>query len=236
MENILEVKNLCKSYGRKNVLNDISFTIAPGKIVGLLAPNGEGKTTLIKLIAGLITQNSGSITVCGKRIGRESKAIVSYMADRNVFADLTKVKEAIDNYEYFFADFDREKAERFIKQTSISLNDRVGKLSKGKTELLYMMLTLSRKAGLYVLDEPLANVDPAKREYIINTMLKEFNEDSSILISTHLIADVENVLDEVIILSNNKLLIHDTADNIRETNNCSLNEFFKKTFAINFDV
>jgi ABC-2 type transport system ATP-binding protein len=216
------------------VLDDISFQIKPGTIVGLASPNGSGKTTLIKLIADFLTLDGGEITVDGKKSGPETKAIISYLPDHDLFGSDDKVRTAVKFYTDYHKDFDAEKCGKYLKTFKIDENAKIGSLSKGMREILMLVLTLSRDAKLYLLDEPLANVDPVNREAIVTTILKEFKEDASVIISTHLLNDVETILDEVIMIKEGKLFCHKSVEEIREETGKSLNDFFKEAFSIDW--
>ena len=234
MSYTVEVKNIVKKYGSKTVLDDISFQIKPGTIVGLASPNGSGKTTLIKLIADFLTLDGGEITVDGKKVGPETKAIISYLPDHDLFGSDDKVRTAVKFYIDYHKDFDSEKCRQYLKTFKIEENAKISSLSKGTREILMLILTLSRDAKLYLLDEPLANVDPVNREAIVTTILREFKEDASVIISTHLLNDVETILDEVIMIKDNKLFCHKPVEEIREETGRSLNEFFKETFKVDW--
>lgn len=195
---ILEIKNLIKKYHTKNVIDNISLNVDSGKIVGLLGPNGSGKTTLIKLLAGLLTATSGDILIDNKEIGIETKAIVSFLPDRPYFANWMKVHDILAFFADFYRDFSMKKAMEMLKLLNIGVNDRIKTMSKGTKEKLNLVLVMSRAARLYLLDEPIAGVDPAARDYILRTIISNYSEDSSVIITTHHIADVEKILDDVI--------------------------------------
>ena len=234
MSYTVEVKNVSKKYGSKTVLDGISFQIKPGTIVGLASPNGSGKTTMIKLIADFLTIDGGEITVDGKKVGPETKAVVSYLPDHELFSNDEKVSTSVKFYTDYHKDFDAEKCKAYLKTFKIDENAKIGSLSKGTREIFMLILTLSRDSKVYLLDEPLANVDPVNREAIITTILKEFKEDASVIISTHLLNDVETILDEVIMIKENKLFCHKSVEEIREETGKSLNDFFKETFKIDW--
>ena len=198
---ILEIKNLIKKYHTKNVIDNISLNVDSGKIVGLLGPNGSGKTTLIKLLAGLLTATSGDILIDNKEIGIETKAIVSFLPDRPYFANWMKVHDILAFFADFYRDFSMKKAMEMLKLLNIGVNDRIKTMSKGTKEKLNLVLVMSRAARLYLLDEPIAGVDPAARDYILRTIISNYSEDSSVIITTHHIADVEKILDDVIFLN-----------------------------------
>lgn len=227
---VLDCRNICKKYGKKEVLTGLNLSLTPGKIVGLLGPNGAGKTTLIKLICGLLTANSGEITVGGHPVGPESKALVSYLPERTYLADWMKVKDALDLFQDFYADFDREKALDMLRRLSVDPNVRFKTLSKGTREKVQLVLVMSRKALLYVLDEPIGGVDPAARDYILSTILTNYNEEGTILISTHLISDIETVLDEAVFLKEGAIVLQKSVDDIREAEGKSVDELFREVF------
>ena len=227
---ILQVRGLNKSYGKKPVLNGIDLTLTGGKIVGLLGPNGAGKTTLIKLVCGLLTPTAGDIQVSGYPVGPKSKALVSYLPERTYLADWMKVQDALDTFRDFYVDFDMEKALDMLARLKVDPNARFKTLSKGTREKVQLVLVMSRKALLYVLAEPIGGVDPAARDYILSTILTSYNENGTILISTHLIADVETVLDEAVFLKDGQIVLHDSVDDIRETQGKSVDELFREVF------
>ena len=231
MDNLIDVKNLYKSYGRKNVLHDFSIELGRGKIIGLLGPNGSGKTTLLKILAGILSKNGGEISIDGHDIGIESKKIVSYLPERTYFSPSMKVKETIDFFENFYADFRRETAEDLLAKLDIDLNSKIKHLSKGTREKVQLVLVMSREASVYLLDEPMGGVDPAARDYILKTILTNYSENSSVIISTHLISDVEKVLDEVIFIKNGSMVLHESVDDIRQKNKMSVDELFREVFA-----
>ena len=226
--NILEIKDIKKSFNEKVVLDGVSFTIKSGKIVGLLGKNGSGKSTIIKLVNDLLTVDSGEIKVLGNKVGVESKNAISYLPERNHLDVSKKVKDIIKFYSEFYSDFDVERAEKLLQDLSLDKEMPLKKMSKGMREKVLLVLVMSRRAKLYVLDEPLGGVDPSTREYILKTILSNFDENSSLLITTHLVSDVENVLDEVIIIDEGKVLLFEEADALREKENLSINEVFKR--------
>jgi ABC-2 type transport system ATP-binding protein len=234
MSYTVEAKSIVKKYGSKMVLDDVSFKIKPGTIVGLASPNGSGKTTLIKLIADFLTLDGGEITVDGQKAGPATKAIVSYLPDHELFGGEDKVRTAVKFYNDYHKDFDSEKCRKYLETFKIDENAKIESLSKGTREIFNLILTLSRDAKLYLLDEPLANVDPVNREAIVTTILKEFKEEASVIISTHLLNDVETILDEVLMIKENKLFCHKSVEEIREETGKSLNEFFKETFKVDW--
>ena len=228
--NLVECKGVCKSYGNKQVLDHVSFTIEPGKIIGLLGPNGSGKSTIIKMINQLLTPDSGEILANDKPLGIESKKVISYLPERSYLNFNVKVKELMDFFEDFYEDFDRKKAESLIEKLKINPKDKLKTMSKGTKEKVQLIMVMSRKADLYILDEPIGGVDPAARDYILTTILSNFNEGASILISTHLIADVEKILDEVIFISEGKVLLQQSADELRNEKQQSIDGVFREVF------
>lgn len=221
---------LTKSYGAKPALDHVDLQLAPGKIIGLLGPNGSGKTTLIKILTGLLRQTEGSVAIDGKPIGPETKALVSYLPDRMYYAGWMKTKDMVNFFADFYPDFRRERAEAMCRALGIELDMRVKTMSKGTKEKLQLLLVMSRAAKLYLLDEPIGGVDPATRDYILRTIIGNYNEDASVVLSTHLIADVEQVLDEVIFLQNGRVERHTTVDAIRGETGKSVDELFREVF------
>lgn len=230
MEELLICKNVNKNYGNKKVLKNINFSIPRGKIIGLLGKNGTGKTTLIKLINDLLTLDSGEILIDGKKIGVESKKIISYLPERTYLDKSMTVNEVIDMFSEFYDNFDAKKARKLLKDLKLDVNSKLSKMSKGMQEKVQLVLVMSRKALLYILDEPLGGVDPATRDYILDTILTNFNEGASIIISTHLIADIERILDEVIFIDNGKIELIENADKLREKEKASIDEIFRRKF------
>lgn len=227
---ILEIKNLIKKYHTKNVIDNISLNVDSGKIVGLLGPNGSGKTTLIKLLAGLLTATSGDILIDNKEIGIETKAIVSFLPDRPYFANWMKVHDILAFFADFYRDFSMKKAMEMLKLLNIEVNDRIKTMSKGTKEKLNLVLVMSRAARLYLLDEPIAGVDPAARDYILRTIISNYSEDSSVIITTHHIADVEKILDDVIFLNEGKIELNSAVEDLREERGKSVDEIFRETY------
>ncbi len=230
MDMILKASALTKRYGATLALDQIDLELPQGKIIGLLGPNASGKTTLIKLIAGLLTPTSGSVSVCGKPIGVETKALVSYLPDRPYFGRNMKVSEQLDFFQDFYADFDRSRAEEMLKTLGIPTDARFKTLSKGTKEKVQLVLVMSRRARLYLLDEPIGGVDPATRDFILSTIVSNYDPSATILISTHLIADVENTLDEFLFLLNGKIVRYGSVDQVREETGKSLDELFREVF------
>ena len=227
---LLEIKDLNKSFDNKNILENINLEITNGRIVGLLGKNGAGKTTLIKLINDLLTPTSGEIFINGKRIGVESKKAISYLPERTYLNKQMKVSEVINFFEDFYTDFDTKKAKKLLKDLDLDINQKLSKMSKGMQEKVLLVLVMSRNADLYVLDEPLGGVDPATRDYILDTILSNFNENSTIIISTHLIADIERILDEVVFIDKGKIILQSDADKLRNNEKASIDEIFRRMF------
>lgn len=231
MDNIiLQCNSLCKNYGNKRALNNLTFTVNRGRIIGLLGPNGSGKTTLIKIANGLLTPTSGEILVKGNKVGIESKKIISYLPDCVALPEWMKIKELAEFYKTFYSDFDIEKSHAMIKNLGIDENAVFKTLSKGNKEKVQLILVMSREAELYLLDEPMGGVDPATRDYILNTIISNYSENATVLISTHLIADVEKILDEVLFISNGEIVMQDMVDNIRDKQGKSVDTLFREVF------
>ena len=219
---ILEYKSVNKNFGEKQVLKDVNLRIDCGKIVGLLGKNGSGKSTLFKLTNDLLTISSGEILVDGKPIGVETKKIVSFLTERTYLDSSLKVSETLDLFETFYEDFDREKAQRLLIDLQLDPNMRLSKMSKGMKEKVQLVLVISRKAKLYILDEPLGGVDPASRDYILDTILSNFDKNATVFISTHMIADIEKILDEVVFIDDGRIVLHENAETLRQKENCSI--------------
>ena len=227
---VFECRGLTKQYGRVLALDSVELTLEGGKVVGLLGPNGSGKTTLIKLANGLLTPSAGEVLICGHKPGKESKALVSYLPDRSYLPDWMSVKQALDMFGDFYADFRRERAEEMLKTLGIDQKQRIRQMSKGTREKVQLILVMSRAAKLYLLDEPIGGVDPATRDYILHTIIANYEPDAVVLISTHLISDVEQVLDEVIFINRGKIVLHSGTDTIREERGCSVDTLFREVF------
>lgn len=227
---LLECKNVCKSYGRKEILKDINLSLPSGKIVGLLGKNGSGKTTLIKAINGLLALDKGEILIDGKNVGVESKKIISYLPERNYLNVHKKVKHIIDYFSDFYEDFDKEKAYKLLNNLNIKAEDKLVTMSKGMREKVQLALVMSRRAKLYILDEPMGGVDPATRDYILDTILNNFDDGATIMMSTHLISDIERVLDEVIFIDDGKITRCEDADKLRKETGKSIDEVFREDF------
>ena len=225
--NRLEIKNIEKSFDGKKIIDNVSFSVKTGKIVGLLGKNGSGKTTIIKMINDLLTIDKGEIFIDGKKISTYTKSIVSYLPERTYLDSSQKVSQVFDLFEEFYSDFDRKKAEALLVDLDLDINSSLSKMSKGMKEKIQLILVMSRKAKLYILDEPLGGVDPSTRDYIMKTILSNFGDDSSLIITTHLIADVEKILDEVIFIDKGKIVLKGNADKLREKENKSIDEIFR---------
>jgi ABC-2 type transport system ATP-binding protein len=228
--NMIECKNLTKCYGKVKALDHVNLALESGRIVGLAGPNGSGKTTLIKLIEHLLVPSSGEILVQGMAPGKESKRIVSYLPDRDFLPEDMKLETLLDMYGDFYTDFNRSKAQDMLENLDIQGKRPLKKMSKGTREKVQLILTMSREAKIYLLDEPIAGVDPATRDYILSTIVSNYSEDALVLISTHLIADVEKVLDEVIFLKEGRVFLHRNADDLRTEQQMSIDGYFREVF------
>ena len=227
---VLECKGLTKRFGRTAALDEVSLTVEPGRIVGLLGPNGSGKTTLIKLANGLLTPDGGYIAVCGTAPGRESHSLVSYLPERTAIPTWMTARQLLDFYGDFYQDFRREAAEEMLDHLGIQPRQAVKQMSKGTREKVQLIMVMSRAAKLYLLDEPIGGVDPATRDYILSTIIGNYNPEAAVVISTHLIADVEKVLDEVIFISQGRVALQSTVDGIREEKGMSVDVLFREVF------
>ncbi len=227
---LLEARHLSKKYGARQALDDVSFTIECGKIVGLLGPNGSGKTTFLKIVNGLLTPSSGEIYIGAMKPGVVTKQHISYLPDKVVFPGGMKISSLFDYYNDFYADFDRNKATEMLERLGIMENMRIKHMSKGTQEKVQLILTMSRNANLYCLDEPIGGVDPATRDYILQTIISNYSDNASVLISTHLISDVESILDDVIFLQEGRVRLHSSVDDIRENNSQSVDSLFREVF------
>ena len=227
---LLEIKNLSKSYGKKKVLKDINLTIPRDRIIGLLGKNGTGKSTLIKLINDLLTPTSGEILINGEKVGVESKKIISYLPERTYLDKSMTVDNVIEYFSDFYDNFDARKARKLLKDLDLDTTLKLSKMSKGMLEKVQLVLVMSRKAELYILDEPLGGVDPATRDYILDTILTNFDDGASVIISTHLITDVERILDEVIFIDKGKIVLQSSADELRNKEGKSIDEIFRGMF------
>ena len=227
---ILECNNLTKTYAGVTALDHVDLAIDPGRIVGLLGPNGSGKTTLIKLAAGLLQPTQGQILIDGKKPSPETNAVLSYLPERIALSQWMKVTQVLDFFCDFYKDFDRQAAEQMLAQLHIAPNQVLKQMSKGTKEKVQLILAMSRKAKLYLLDEPIGGVDPDTRDYILHTILTNYNPDAAVVISTHLIGDVEQVLDEVVFLNRGQIALHDSCENIREQQGKSIDGLFREVF------
>lgn len=230
MGNILECHNVTKRYGTKTALDKLSLSVESGRITGLLGPNGSGKTTLIKIISGILCANEGEVLVGGNEIGIKSKKIISYLPERPYFSPGMRVCETIKFFKDFYEDFSEDAAADMLGRLDISLDAKIRTLSKGNREKVQLILVMSRKAKLYLLDEPMGGVDPAARDFILKTILTSYNEKAGIIISTHLISDVEKILDDVIFLKNGNVVLHKSVDAIRSEEGKSVDSLFREVF------
>ena len=229
---LLEIKHLNKNIGEKQILSDVSLTLESGKIYGLLGKNGAGKSTLMKLVNDLLVPTSGEIKFKGKRLGVYSKTHIAFLPERTYLDKYTTIKYNLDLFEQFYKDFDRKKAEELVASLDLDPTQKILKMSKGMQEKFQLVLVMSRKADLYVLDEPLGGVDPATRDYILDTILTNFAEGASVMISTHLISDIERILDEVIMIDKGRVVLTGGADELREKENKSIDKIFRRKFYV----
>ena len=227
---ILTCKGLSKRFGGTQALDQVDITIEPGRIVGLLGPNGSGKTTLIKLANGLLTPSEGELRVCGLLPGKESHACVSYLPERTAIPTWMSVTQLLDFYQDFYADFRRDAAEEMLAHLNIPPKQRIKQMSKGTREKVQLIMVMSRAAKLYLLDEPIGGVDPATRDYILSTIIGNYNPDAAVVISTHLIADVEKVLDDVVFINQGRIMLQASVDQIREEKGMSVDALFREVF------
>lgn len=230
MGEILRCDNLCKDFGATRALDRLCLSVGSGKIIGLLGPNGAGKTTLIKIVNGLLQPTSGIVLIDGKYPGVKTKPLVSYLPDVNYLNNWMTVEQIVYMFADFYADFRSDLAFEMVKRLGINRTQRLKSLSKGNKEKVCLILVMSRNAKLYILDEPIAGVDPATRDYIISTIINNYNPEASVLISTHLISDIESILDEVIFIQNGRVVLQDTVDHIREQHNMSVDDLFREVF------
>ena len=227
---IFECKSLCKNYGKKKVIENLYLKISKGKIVGLIGINGCGKSTLINLANGLLTKSSGEVLIDGMKPSLDSKKIVSYLPDKNYLGQFNKVKDAFDFFCDFYEDFNKNKALEMLAKLYINLDDKIKILSKGTQEKLQLVLVMCRDSKLYFLDEPVAGVDPASRDYILDALIRKFKNDSTVIITTHLIQEIENILDEIVIIKDGKVFMHKSIDEVRENEGKSINTLFREVF------
>ena len=228
--NLLECIHVNKSFGDKKVLKDINLVIPKGKVIGLLGKNGTGKSTLIKLINDLLTVDSGQILVYGKEVGVDSKKVISYLPERTYLDKSMSVDDVLIYFETFYDNFDSKKARKLLKDLDLDTKQKLSKMSKGMQEKVQLVLVMSRKADLYILDEPLGGVDPATRDYILDTILTNFADGASVIISTHLISDIERILDEVIFIDKGRIILQSDSDELRKKENGSIDEIFRRMF------
>ncbi len=228
---ILECENLSKNYGSVKALDNLTLKIESGKIVGLLGPNGHGKTTLIKTLSGLLSKDKGKVLIDGKRIGVGTKKIVSYLPERSYLSPEFKIKEVVSFFQEFYEDFDAKKADAMLGELSLDKESKLKSLSKGNREKVQLIMVMSRKAKLYLLDEPMGGVDPAARDYILKTIISNYSEDATVIISTHLIQDVEQILDEVVFLKEGKVMLHSDVDELRMEKEKSVDALFREVFS-----
>jgi len=227
---IFECRGLCKRFGNVQALDNVDLRVEPGRVVGLLGPNGSGKTTLIKLANGLLTPSSGELLIYGEKPGPETKALVSYLPDRETLAEWMSAKQLMDFFADFYEDFDRDRAMEMLLRLNIDPAMRIKQMSKGTREKVQLIMVMSRKAGLYLLDEPIGGVDPATRDYILDTIIRNYNPEAAVIISTHLIADVEQVLDDVIFINGGRVVLQSSVDEIREEKGMSVDAYFREVF------
>lgn len=230
---LITCRNLSKSYGKHQVLKDINLTVPPNRIIGLLGRNGAGKSTLIKIFNDLVTPTNGEVLFKDRPIGVKSKLNISYLPERTYLDKSMRIHEALHFFQEFYTNFDLEKATRLVTTLGLDLDMKIANMSKGMQEKLQLVLVMSRHAKLYILDEPLGGIDPATRDYILDTILSNFDDGASVLISTHLIADIERILDEVIFIDNGKIVLTGDTDTLRTTHHASIDEIFRQTFKSN---
>lgn len=231
MSSLLSLVSVSKSYGIKKALYDINLEIESGKMVGLLGPNGSGKTTMIKIIAGILRQSAGIVKICGNEPGELTKSYVAYLPDKDFLDENMSIDEILKMFSDFYEDFSIKTAYELLENLKVPYKSKIKTLSKGNREKLQLILVMSRRAKLYILDEPIAGVDPAARDYILKTIISNYNKDATVFISTHLIADVEGILDDIIFIKEGSILLHDSVDNIRVQKQCSVDEYFREVFA-----
>lgn len=230
MENIVEIKGLTKRYDRKEALSNIDLSIEKGKVVGILGPNGSGKTTLIKLLMGLLHPNTGEIRIDGESPGVHTKSVISYLPDRNALYGWMTVKDALQMYQDFYQDFDDKKAEDLLQFMKLDRAMKISNMSKGMKEKLNLALVLSRRAKVYILDEPIAGVDPVARDQILDAIIDNYKEDSAMIITTHLVRDMENIFDQVVFLGDGEIVLSGEAESLREEKNMQIDDLYKEIF------
>lgn len=230
MNNIVEIRGLTKKYFNKTALNNIDLSIGKGKVVGILGPNGSGKTTLIKILAGLLRQTSGEVLIDGRSIGVYTKSIVSYLPDRSFLYKWMKIEDAMNLYKDFYSDFDEEKFNELLSFMKLERNMKIDALSKGMHEKLNLSLVLARNSKLYILDEPIGGVDPVARDQIIDAIINNYNEESSMIITTHLVRDMESILDEVVFLKEGNIVLTGSAEALREERGKQIDDIYKEVF------
>lgn len=232
MSDIVSISGLSKYYGKKKALDNLDLKLESGKIVGVLGPNGSGKTTLIKILVGILRKNSGSVLIDGVVPGVHTKAVTSYLPDRNYLYEWMKIDQIFDFFEDFYTDFNRDKAYELLEFMKLDRDMKVNSLSKGMKEKLNLTVVLSREAKLYILDEPIAGVDPVARDQILDAIIKNYKEDSTMLITTHLVRDIENVFDEVVFLKDGRLELQGDAEILREEKNMQIDDIYKDIFGV----
>ncbi|MDO5018689.1 MAG: ABC transporter ATP-binding protein [Lagierella massiliensis] len=230
MSNLIEIRDLNKKYGKNFALKDLNLSLESGKVIGLLGPNGSGKTTLIKILTGHIKTYKGEVLLNGLKPGKITKSFVSYLPDRNILRNFNKISNCISFYNDFFEDFDTQKALKLLKNLELNENQKIISLSKGMTEKLHLAITLARKSKIYILDEPIAGVDPVARDEILNTIIDNISPESTMIISTHLVKDIENIFEQVIFLKDGGISLFDSTENIRKNEGSSVEEMYKKIF------
>ena len=227
---ILTCRDLSKRFGKVQALDSVNLDVEPGRVVGLLGPNGSGKTTLIKLANGLLTPTGGEILIAGEEPGVDTKAIVSYLSDKEYLPEWMSAKQLMDFFQDFYEDFDRDRAQEMLQRLGIEESQRIKQMSKGTREKVQLIMVMSRRAKLYLLDEPIGGVDPATRDYILDTIIRNYNPEAAVIISTHLISDVEQVLDDVIFINQGRVVLQSSVDEIREEKGMSVDQYFREVF------
>ena len=230
MTSTFECRGLSKRYGSNQALEGVNISIAPGRVVGLLGPNGSGKTTLIKLANGLLSPSEGEVLICGNKPGVESKALVSYLPDKPCMPQWMNAIQLMDFFQDFYADFDRQRAENMLERLRLDKKQKLSEMSKGTKAKVQLIMVMSRRAKLYLLDEPIGGVDPATRDYILDTIIRNYDPDAVVIISTHLISDVEKALDEVIFINQGKVTLQASVDDIRQQYGMSVDDYFREVF------